>query len=141
MRHLVLRLSPVACLLAATAWASPAPITATHVDQALAALSARDGQDVVLSHADGWTLVNEPAAAAQWSFTPSGHPAHPAVVRRVIERSADGRVQVHTDLLCEGPAEACDTLRAEFLRLNARVEQATRSRSRTGGAVQPAPQY
>lgn len=118
-------------LAAAQGAASSAPpLPYRDVAAALAGLQARDGNGTVVTHADGWTVVNEPLASAQWSFTPPGHAAHPAVVRRTILRQPGGAVQVVVDSLCEGPEPACQQLRAEFEALNDRIVQATRARSR-----------
>lgn len=108
------------------------------VAAALQALEARDGQGTVVTHPDGWTVVNEPQAAAQWSFTPAGHAAHPAVVRRVIRRGPGNAVRVDTDALCEAPAAACEQLLAEFAAMNDRITQAARARAGGAGA-RPAP--
>lgn len=114
-----------AFLLAAGAAAIDYPSVAA----AKKALEARDGQDAIVTHPEGWMVVAEPRASAQWSFTTEGHPAHPAVVRRTIVR--DGReVTVKLDLLCEAPQPACDQLRSEFESLNERIVQAVKSRGR-----------
>lgn len=103
------------------------------VASALAALSARDGAGTIVTRPDDWTLINEPAAAAQWSFTPKGHAAHPAVVRRIVKRiGAD--VSVEMASLCEAPAEACAKLLQEFEAMNPRVIQAIKARGRQGSA-------
>lgn len=127
----------VACLSGLT-WATAAlaqqpaaaGIAYPSVAAALADLRQRDGQDTVVTMGDGWTTVNEPLASAQWSFPPATHPAYPAVIRRAMQRSADGQVQVRTDHLCESPAAACQALLAEFAQLNERIEQAKRGRGR-----------
>lgn len=119
-------LSPAAA--ADTAALRPA-LPWTRVDAALQALRARDGQGTVVVHdGEGWTIVTEPLAAARWSFTPVGHEAHPAVVRRTIQRQADGRTDVRTELLCEGTADACERLRIRFEQLDERIRQASRGR-------------
>lgn len=117
--------------------ASAPPIGHASVDEALAALSARDGNGTIVTHNDGWTIVAEPQAAAQWSFTPEGHPAHPAVVRRIIRRGP-GTVDVQTTMLCEAPAPACAALQAEFEALSERIRQAVRARGRQG-STPPSP--
>lgn len=110
-----------------------APIAQPTVAAALADLKARDGNGTVVTASDGWVVVNEPGASAQWSFTPAGHAAHPAVVRRVIRRPADGgAATVETDLLCEGPTEACSALRQEFESMNDRIVQSLKARGRQG---------
>lgn len=142
-RTSVLRLAhaglAAAALLGAVALAQAqtpaAGIGYTTVAQARAALEARDGQDVTVTHADGWTHVQDPAGAAQWSFTPPGHAAHPAAVRRVIRRSPSGEVAVDIDLLCEAPAEACTGLRAEFEQFSERIRQSVKARGRQGSST------
>jgi hypothetical protein len=57
------------------------------VEAALEALRARN--DVRISVQGGWTIVDDRAAGTFWSFTPPGHPAHPAVVKRTVV-SRDG---------------------------------------------------
>ena len=100
------------------------------VASALEALSARDGNGTIVTHADGWTYVNEPLASAQWSVTPRGHDAYPAVVRRTIKHAPDGSVAVETASLCEAPQEPCDKLLAEFAAMNERITQAVKARGR-----------
>ncbi len=108
------------------------PIPYTTVAEALNALEARDGNGTIVTHADGWTTVNEPMASAQWSFTPPGHPAHPALVRRIVERQAVGELRIDIQTLCEAPsALACSQLRSDFEALNDRIRQAMKARGRT----------
>ncbi|OYV01904.1 MAG: hypothetical protein CFE45_02760 [Burkholderiales bacterium PBB5] len=114
------------------------PIGFANVAQALAALRARDGNGTIVTEADGWVTVNEPLAAAQWSFTPAGHEAHPAVVRRIIQRGPAQAISVDLALLCEAPAAACQRLRQQFEALNDRIVQALKSRGR-GGSTPPPP--
>ncbi|MDP4301829.1 hypothetical protein [Leptothrix discophora] len=112
--------------------AQPLPaIPYTRVAEALAALAARDGNGTVVTHADGWTTVNEPMASAQWSFTPAGHPAHPALVRRIVERQPVGELRIDVQTLCESPsAAACAQLRSDFEAMNDRIRQAMKARGR-----------
>jgi hypothetical protein len=102
------------------------------VAAALNDLQARDGNGTIVTHADGWTIVNESLASAQWSFTPDGHYAHPSVVRRVIRRGPNGAVSVETASLCEAPKAECSKLLADFAALNERITQAVKSRGRQG---------
>ena len=134
----------VALALAASAVAEAAappagPIGFASVAAALQALESRDGNGTVVTHADGWTIVNEPLASAQWSFTPSDHHAYPAVVRRTIKRSADGAVSVETDSLCEAAAAECSKLLAEFATMNERITQAVKARGRQAPTQPPPP--
>jgi hypothetical protein len=110
------------------------------VAAALKDLEARDGNGTIVTHADGWTIVNEPMASAQWSFTPSGYYAHPAVVRRTIKRSPDGKVSVETASLCEASEAECSRLLAEFAAMNERITQSLKSRGRQAPSQPPAPQ-
>lgn len=104
------------------------------VASALADLTARDGAGTIVTRSDDWTIVNEPGAGAQWSFTPKGHPAHPAVLRRVVKRGTGGDVSVETASLCEASAQACAKLLQEFEAMNPRITQAIRARGRQGSA-------
>jgi len=104
------------------------------VAEALSALTRLDGNGTVVTHADGWVIINEPLAAAQWSFTPATHAAHPAVVRRAVHRGADGKVSVETASLCEAAAAACTDLLHEFATLNDRITQSVRARGRQGSS-------
>ena len=116
----------------------PARIDFPSVAAALKDLESRDGNGTVVAHADeGWTIVNEPLASAQWSFVPSGHPAYPAVVRRIIRRSSDGKVSVETASLCEASRDACSALLSEFAALNDRITQAVKARGRQGSTPPP----
>ncbi len=121
--------------LAAGVHAQPAAIGYPTVAAALKALEAQDGNGTVVTHADGWTIVNEPLARAQWSFVPKEHAAFPAVVRRVVERGAKGEVSVQTQSLCEAKAAACEALLADFAALNERVTQAVKARGRQGSQM------
>lgn len=107
--------------------AAEAPATEpTSVAEARALVQADAGS--VGTEMDGWWVVQQPARNAQWSFTPAGHAAHPAVVRRSIVRGADGRRNVVTRLWCEGPAAACQALDQDFARSSDRLQQYLRSR-------------
>ena len=115
-----------------------APIPYKAVAEALAALEARDGRDTVVTHADGWTTVNEPSASAQWSFPPRGHYAYPSVIRRTVVREPGGQVTVDTSKLCETEEAACTRLAAEFEAMNERIIQAVKARRR-GPGTPPGP--
>jgi len=113
---------------------SAARIQFASVAEALAALEGKDGNGTIVTHSDGWVIINEPSATAQWSFTPTGHYAYPAVVRRVVQRGPNGAVSVETASLCEAAQEPCTRLLAEFEALNGRVTQAIKARSRQGSS-------
>jgi hypothetical protein len=132
-------------VVAATAAAQSAPVADApsaaapaieygSVAKALEALEAADGKTAIVTHSEGWVIVNEPAAAAQWSFTPPGHAAYPAVVRRVIRRGPNRAVSVETASLCEAGPPACAQLLKDFAVMNDRITQATRARMGQGSA-------
>lgn len=123
---------PLAPGNAASSPAAPRLAEYTSVAQALAELSARDGAGTIVVHSDGWTIINELGAQAQWSFTPTGHRAHPAVVRRTVRRDGKSQVNVETASLCEGSQPACDMLLKEFEAMNDRITQSIRARARQG---------
>jgi hypothetical protein len=82
---------------------------------AFEALRAR--RDVKITVERGWTIVIEPRENSVWSFTPIGHPAHPAAVKRsAIEK--EGAISINMRVLCRSGEAACDKLVAEFKVLN-----------------------
>ena len=115
----------------------PAPINYPSVAVALKDLESRDGNGTIVTRPDGWTIINEPASAAQWSFTPTGHYAHPAAVRRIIKRTPEGRTTVDTASLCEAAKAECSKLLAEFEAMNERITQAVKARGRQGSTQAP----
>ncbi|MBK7617544.1 MAG: hypothetical protein KA375_16545 [Vitreoscilla sp.] len=116
---------------AAPAAAEPIPMPYKTVAEALAGLKARDGNGTIVTDGgDGWVIINEPMASAQWTFTPAGHAAYPAVVRRVIRRGANRAVSVDVATVCEAPAAACAELVKTFESLNERITQAAGTRNR-----------
>jgi len=124
----------VAVAQPAPAASAAAPIGYPTVAAALQDLTAQDGNGTVVVHTDGWTIINQPAAAAQWSFPPADHEAAPALVRRVIHRGPNRAVDVQTSTLCEGDAAACERLKAQFETMNDRITQSIKSR---GAPVPP----
>lgn len=88
------------------------------VAAAMEALRAR--QDVRISVQGGWTIVDDPRDGALWSFTPPGHPAHPAVVKRKpVEK--DGAMFLQMLALCQAEKAPCDRLISEFEELNNKI--------------------
>ncbi len=63
----------------------------------------------------GWTVVasREADAAVQWFFTPEGHAAHPAVVKRTATER-DGIGMIDLVALCHAEQDACDRLLDDF---------------------------
>ena len=106
----------------------PSSIGFPSVAAALDAMRAKPGVNVV--NQTGWTVIEGRANSALWSFTPSGHAAHPAtVLRTIVER--DGSLFVDMRVLCEATKAACDQLVADFTALNQKMrEDLARSRGR-----------
>jgi hypothetical protein len=90
------------------------------VAAALGAMRAR--KDVKASVQGGWTVVTEQDGLTLWSFTPEGHPAYPAVVKRQMVQK-DGAWYVNMNALCETTKAACDKLIEDFKVLNERMRQ------------------
>lgn len=60
-----------------------------------------------------------------WTFTRSGHPAHPAVICRELKEGAAG-LEVGMQFVCGGARLPCETLYGEFLDLNERIKAKAR---------------
>jgi hypothetical protein len=85
---------------------------------ALQALRVKPG--VNISVQSGWTVVEDGATLSVWSFTPAGHRAHPAAVkRRVVQQGSNFLVE--TSVLCQAAKPDCDALLADFEKLNERA--------------------
>jgi hypothetical protein len=90
---------------------------------ALAALRAKNG--VVFAKQSDW-LVARDTDGANWSFTPSDHPAYPSVgVRKLVEH--EGRFYVETYLMCRAQKPACDKLHQDYVELDRRMNEAIRA--------------
>jgi hypothetical protein len=72
----------------------------------------------------GWTVVasRERDAAVEWFFTPEGHAAHPAVVKRTATER-DGIGMIDLAAFCHAEQRACDRLLDDF-RQQHELEQA-----------------
>lgn len=90
------------------------------VDEALADLRVKPG--VELSDRQGWTIATDRGAQTIWSFTPKGHAAYPAVVKRTVTEH-DGSVFIRMGVLCQSDKLACDQLVVEFNQMNERMRQ------------------
>ena len=90
------------------------------VAAALDALRAR--KDVRVSAQDGWTVITENGGLTLWSFTPPGHPAHPAAIKRVMSQK-DGAWYVNMNVLCQADKAPCNQLAQEFKVLNERMRE------------------
>jgi hypothetical protein len=88
------------------------------VGAALEALRAKAGAK--LSIQGGWTVIED--GLTIWSFTPTGHPAHPAVVKRTIVTRGDS-IFIDLSGLCHAQKQACDKLMAEYQELNKKARE------------------
>ncbi|AKJ27055.1 hypothetical protein [Caldimonas brevitalea] len=102
-------------------------IAYTTVEEALQALKAKPGVSLSTTKPDNWVIATESGASIQWSFTPPGHYAHPAVVRREVKQK-DNDVYVETQALCHAEKVSCDRLIVEFKQLNERMRKTVQSR-------------
>jgi hypothetical protein len=91
------------------------------VGEALASLRGTPGIEMSTTTPDGWTIANDAKEYSQWSFTPVGHYAYPAVVKRVIKRNSSGGLYIEIAALCEAEKVNCDKLIQEFVALNDRI--------------------
>jgi hypothetical protein len=100
----------------------PAPIGHASVAAVLEALRAEPSAQ--FREQLGWTVVasRERDVAVEWFFTPEGHGAHPAVVKRTALEH-DGVGMIDLAALCHAEQEACDRLLDDF-RQRHELEQA-----------------
>lgn len=113
MRNAYIVLSVLAAGPALAADDEPAPIRQANVAAVLEALRADPSAQ--FSEQRGWTVIasRERGAAVEWFFTPEGHDAHPAVVKRTaIERDGVGMIDLVA--LCQAEQETCDRLLDDF---------------------------
>lgn len=110
-------ISIVLCILAARAVLAaddePVSIGYASVGATLEALRAEPSAQ--FSEQRGWTVVasREGDAAVQWFFTPEGHAAHPAVVKRTATER-DGIGMIDLVALCHAAQSDCDKLLDDF---------------------------
>ena len=75
----------------------------------------------------GWTVVasSERGLPVQWFFTPEGHPAHPAVVKRTaLEQDGVGKIELAA--LCEVEQAVCAELLDDFRQQHELAQAAAR---------------
>lgn len=89
-------------------------------EAALAAVRADPA--VNIGEDQGWIVAENNAEKSLWSFSPEGHPAHPAVFKRNILTDS-GKVYIEMQVLCGGPKEQCDQLVQEFVQLNEAISE------------------
>jgi hypothetical protein len=103
----------------------PAPIGQASVAAVLESLRA--DRSAQFREQRGWTVVasRERGAPVEWFFTPEGHAAHPAVVKRTaVERDGVGMIDLAA--LCNAEQEACDLLLDEFRQQHELAQAAAR---------------
>jgi hypothetical protein len=108
-------------ICAAAAAAPPEGIGYPSVAAALEALKARG--DVAISEQGGWTIADDKPRHTIWSFTPPGHPAFPAAVKRMLVEE-NGQVAIRMNVLCQAAKQSCDALVEEFRSMNNALAQA-----------------
>jgi hypothetical protein len=90
------------------------------VAAALQALQHKSGVNIV--NQGGWTVIDDPSEQTIWSFTPPGHPAYPAAVRRQIVKGDSG-FSLKMSILCQAAKQPCDKLVADFQELNNKMRE------------------
>lgn len=75
----------------------------------------------------GWAVVasSERGLPVQWFFTPEGHPAHPAVVKRTALES-DGVGRIELAALCQAEEAVCAQLLDDFRQQHELAQAAAR---------------
>ncbi len=93
--------------------AEPAPIGYATVAAVREAL--RGDPTATFQEQQGWTVVasREHGQAVEWFFTPEGHPAYPAVIKRTVVEQ-DGTGLIDMTALCQTAQQACDLLLEDF---------------------------
>ncbi|HET7925892.1 MAG TPA: hypothetical protein VFL30_13395 [Rhodanobacteraceae bacterium] len=125
MRTIVIAL----CLLGSQATfaqgVEPADIPQANVAAVLESLRANPSAQ--FGEQRGWTVVasSEHGLPVQWFFTPEGHPAHPAVVKRTALES-DGVGRIDLAALCQVEEAACAQLLDDFRQQHELAQAAAR---------------
>jgi hypothetical protein len=122
MRSVLIVLSAVGAQAALADDGEPADLGYATVGATLEAL--RSDSSAQFREQRGWTVVasRERDAPVEWFFTPEGHPAHPAVVKRTATER-DGVGMIDLAALCHAEQSACDRLLDDF-RQQHELEQA-----------------
>ena len=100
------------------------------VAEMLEALKSKPSVNFSVTEPDHWTIATESDFTAQWSFTPPGHYAYPAVVQRLMKKRPNGDVYVEMSVLCETDQASCDRLGADFTELNEYMRNQLQQRGR-----------
>lgn len=78
--------------------------------------------DVQFRNEHGWTIAEDSSQHTFWSFPPTGHPAYPAAVQRIIVQG-EGDISLQMNVLCESTQSACDKLVQDFEALNQHMRE------------------
>jgi hypothetical protein len=125
MRRILIALCACGAQAALAADDEPATIGYATVAATLEAL--RSEPTAQFREQRGWTVVasRERATPVEWFFTPEGHAAHPAVVKRsAIERDGIGMIDLVA--LCHAEQRACDRLLDDFRQQHEAAQAAAR---------------
>lgn len=98
------------------------------VSDTLAFLKTKPSVSFTTTKPDSWLIANDSEPFTIWSFTPEGHYAYPAVVKRELKKNAQGWAFVETTALCEAKKDACDKLIGEFHKSNEQIKQDVQKR-------------
>ena len=113
MRAILFALGAIGCQSVLADDSEPAPIGYANVAAVLESL--RSDPNAQFREQRGWMVAasRERGTPVEWFFTPEGHAAHPAVIKRTaIERDGVGLIDLAA--LCNSPQAACDQLLDEF---------------------------
>jgi hypothetical protein len=125
MRTIVMVFCAFGSCTALAADDEPAPIGHASVAAVLEALQIDSSAQ--FREQRGWTVVasREGDTPVEWFFTPEGHDAHPAVVKRAaIERDGVGMIDLAA--LCQAEQAACDALLDDFRQRHELAQAAAR---------------
>ncbi len=126
MRTIVIVLWTLGSHAALAADDEPASIGHASVDAVLESL--RSEPSAQFREQRGWTVVasREGGSPVEWFFTPEGHAAHPAVVKRTaVERDGVGLIDLAA--LCHAEQDACDLLLDDFRQQHELAQAAARA--------------
>ncbi|HSD37445.1 MAG TPA: hypothetical protein VLC92_08035 [Rhodocyclaceae bacterium] len=102
-------LSLAAAAVSAAPWKNPQAgdnaIPYGNVSEALTALKSKPGVTIHVKRQKE-LLITEADQRTHWSFTAADHPAHPAVVRRIVRSGSDDRGGV--SILCDESSVHCE---------------------------------
>lgn len=125
MRTIVMAVCALASQTAFAADDEPAPIGHSSVAAVLDSL--RVDPSAQFREQRNWTVVasREGGSPVEWFFTPEGHAAHPAVVKRTaVERDGVGMIDLAA--LCHAEQQACDLLLDDFRQQHELAQAAAR---------------